>query len=216
MSGSRQIPRESGTSTLLQATKLGIDRNENPLANELVGLFEQNARRLAGAVRGILGPRADTQEVLQDAFLSAWNAVGRGDSPSDPTAWIFVLTLNLARDRRRQAQRRGPHHELEHVDESRMKVEQSDPAAGLLEAEALERARAAIFELEETQKEVFLLRASAGLTFEAVAEALSIPIGTAKSRMRAALSQLRTKLSDLDPTLLLRDASRLELEGEAR
>lgn len=195
---------------------MGIDHHENPLAEDLVALFEQNATRLAGAVRGILGPRADTQEVLQDAFLSAWRAVQRGDSPSDPTAWIFVLTLNLARDQRRKVQRRGPHHEIERVDETMMHVEQADPASGLLESEAIERARAAIFELEGSQKEVFLLRASGGLTFEAVAEALSIPIGTAKSRMRAALSQLREKLRDLDPTLLLRDASRLELEGDSQ
>lgn len=178
---------------------MGTDRNENSLKAGLVALFEENAARLCGAVRGILGPRADTQELLQEAFLSAWRALDRGAQPENPTAWIFVLTLNLARDQRRKAFRRGPHQKLDDVDEANMQVEQRDPQAALLASEAIERAREAIFELDETQKEVFLLRVSGGLSFEAVAEALSIPIGTAKSRMRAALGKLRDRMHQFAP-----------------
>ncbi len=178
---------------------MGTDRNENSLKQGLVALFEENASRLSGAVRGILGPRADTQEVLQEAFLSAWRALGKGSRPDDPTAWIFVLTLNLARDQRRKAFRRGPHQKLDDVDEANMQVEERDPAKTLIENESIERARDAIYKLDEVQKEVFLLRVSGELSFEAIAEALSIPIGTAKSRMRAALGKLRDRMHDLAP-----------------
>jgi len=179
---------------------LGTDRNENPLKTGLVALFEENASRLAGAVRGILGRRADCQEVIQEAFLSAWRAIDRGTRPADPTAWIFVLTLNLARDHRRKAYRRGPHQKLDEVDEGKMQVQERDPAQTLIENEAIERAREAIYELDETQKEVFLLRVSGELSFEAVAQALSIPIGTAKSRMRAALGKLRVSMQEFAPS----------------
>ncbi len=188
---------------------MGTDRNENPLNSHLAALFEENAPRLSGAVRGILGHRADTQEVLQEAFLSAWRALGRGTRPHDPVAWIFVLTLNLARDQRRKAFRRGPHQKLDEVDEAMMRVDERDPAKTLIENESIERAREAIYQLEESQKEVFLLRVSGGLSFEAVADALSIPLGTAKSRMRAALGRLRERMHDLGPEAL-------PSEGETR
>ena len=68
------------------------------------------------------------------------------------------------------------------------------PAAGLERDEALAAARHAIHELEPKEREVFLLRTSAELSFQDTAEALSIPIGTAKTRMRAALARLRRSL----------------------
>ena len=46
---------------------------------------------------------------------------------------------------------------------------------------------------------MFLLRTSAGLSFEQAAHALRIPVGTAKTRMRAALIKLRKKLNDIAP-----------------
>ena len=191
---------------------MGTDRHENSLKQGLVALFEENASRLSGAVRGILGPRADTQEVLQEAFLAAWRALGRGSRPDDPTAWIFVLTLNLARDQRRKAVRRGPHQKLDDVDEANMQVEERDPATALMMSEAVERARDAIYELDESQKEVFLLRVSGELTFDAIAEALGIPVGTAKTRMRTALRKLREHLAELAPGV----GSAVRAEGEAR
>ena len=61
--------------------------------------------------------------------------------------------------------------------------------------EAVADARAAIRQLRDPEKEVFVLRVSAGLTFERVADQLGIPVGTAKTRMRQALAQLRQHLS---------------------
>lgn len=73
------------------------------------------------------------------------------------------------------------------------------PGAGLEKAETLAAARAAIHELKNTEKEVFLLRTSAGLTFEEAAAALRIPVGTVKTRMRAALIHLRASLQHFAP-----------------
>jgi RNA polymerase sigma-70 factor (ECF subfamily) len=70
-----------------------------------------------------------------------------------------------------------------------------EPRAQLERREALTAARSAIHALSEPEKEVFLLRTSGGLTFEAAAEALGIPVGTAKTRMRAALGRLRAALA---------------------
>lgn len=174
---------------------------------DLEALFHQHADGLAGAVRGILGAGADVQEVLQEAFLKAWRARSKGERPAEPVGWIFVLTLNLARDLRRKRQRRGPHLELDDVDEAKLMTRER-PEARLTQDETLAAAREAIHALPDDQKEVFLLRTSGNLSFAAVAEALGIPVGTAKTRMRTALMGLRQRLAAF--------SSEAELEGDLR
>lgn len=178
-----------------------------PSISDLETIFRTHADGLAGAVRGVLGPRADAAEVLQEAFLKAWKSWDHKEPPRDPVAWVFVLTLNLARDHRRKALRRGPHLELEEVDDAEM-FSTDRPEAMLARGETLAAARAAILALPEEQKEVFLMRTSGELSFSAVAHALGIPIGTAKSRMRSALASLRGRLMTFAPEA--------ELEGDLR
>jgi RNA polymerase sigma-70 factor (ECF subfamily) len=55
--------------------------------------------------------------------------------------------------------------------------------------------RAAVSQLRSEEKEVFLLRQNAEMTYEEIAEALGIPSGTVKTRMRLALARLRTTLA---------------------
>lgn len=152
---------------------------------------------MAGAVRALLGPLVDVQEVLQEAFLRAWQARSSFAKARDPRAWVFVLTMNLARDLRRKAGRRGQASSLAESGAMEMATRDAGPGDQAEQSEALILARAAIASLSESEKEVFLLRTSAGLSFEAVAQALAIPVGTAKSRMRAALQALRLELAGL-------------------
>ena len=72
---------------------------------------------------------------------------------------------------------------------------QLGPLGHVEQDEALRAARSAIHGLGEKAREVFLLRVSGELTFEAIGEALGIPVGTAKTRMRRALDELRITLA---------------------
>ncbi len=169
------------------------DPSEPLTEPHLATLFDHHRTGLAGAVRAILGTPDDGAEVLQDAFVNALRALRKGHRPADPAAWVFVVTINAARDRRRQLSRR---RERGHEDVSEMELAAKDrtPAAQAETTEALEAARDAITRLDDAEKDVFLMRVSGGMTFEATAEALAIPVGTAKSRMRAALARLRRDL----------------------
>lgn len=159
----------------------------------LAELFQAHRRGLAGAVRSVLGPEADTTELLQDAFLNCWRAWQRGTRPNDPVAWIFVVTFHAATDARRKRQRRPAHHPL---DEERTvsPTLHATPSHALEQREAVAEAQAAVARLAEPEQRVFLLKVAGDLTYEAVAEALAIPVGTAKTRMRRALMQLRQTL----------------------
>jgi RNA polymerase sigma-70 factor (ECF subfamily) len=158
----------------------------------LTELFQTHRHGLAGSVRGVLGGSADVAEVLQEAFLKCWRSWHSGTQPNDPVAWIFVVVWNVAIDVRRRRQRR-PQHET--LDENTMTpTTLSSPSRPLEQREDVARAQAAIAGLSDPEQQVFLLRVAGDLTFEAVADQLAIPIGTAKTRMRSALMKLRHTL----------------------
>ena len=165
----------------------------------LARLFEAERHGLAGAVRGLLGRGTDVTEVVQESFLRAWRALDRGASPDDLRAWVFVITLNTARDLRRRATRRGSETDLEEVEGMLVDRNVADPGRDAERIEAVCAAREAIHRLGNQEREVFLLRVSGNLTFEAIATSLGIPVGTAKTRMRRALATLRTRLDGHAP-----------------
>lgn len=159
----------------------------------LAQLFQDHRHGLAGAVRGVLGPAAEVAEVLQDAFLKCWQAWHRDGEPRDPVAWMFVVTMNVATDARRRKLRRARAQTLDEETAMQLAIE-TPPTARLEQQEQVAVAQAAIARLGDDEKQVFLLRVSGGLSFEAVAQALAIPVGTAKTRMRSALQKLRERL----------------------
>jgi len=159
----------------------------------LAELFQTHRSGLAGAVRSVLGPTADVTEVLQEAFLKCWKAWQKGTRPNDPVAWMFVITWNAATDARRQRQRR-PNHEPLDEERTVSATTQTSPSRALEQREAVAEAQAAVAKLRADDQQVFLLRVAGELSYEGVAEALAIPVGTAKTRMRRALQQLRMAL----------------------
>lgn len=158
----------------------------------LTDLFQTHRHGLAGAVRGVLGGSADVAEVLQEAFLKCWRSWQQGTRPSDPVAWVFVVVWNVAVDVRRRRQRR-PAHEPLHEDTT-LTPSTLPPSHAMEQREDVARAEAAVAGLSGPEQQVFLLRVAGELTFEAVADQLAIPLGTAKTRMRSALQKLRQVL----------------------
>lgn len=167
---------------------------------DLQQLFQAHRHGLAGAVRSVLGPTVDAAELLQDAFLKCWRQWQQGTRPADPVAWIFVITWNTAIDARRQQQRR-PRHQPFDEETTVTTTTHPSPSHALEQREAVAKAQAAIAGLGDPEQQVFLMRTAGELTFEAIATALAIPVGTAKTRMRSALQKLRTTLG-VDPTQL--------------
>ena len=65
------------------------------------------------------------------------------------------------------------------------------PIDVVIHSERESRLRDAIWDLKTELKEVFLLRQNGEMTYDQIGEALSMPVGTVKTRMRSALKQLR-------------------------
>lgn len=166
---------------------------------ELAALFQARRAGLCAAARSVLGLGGDPAAAVQDAFVKSVSSLRRGERPTDPVAWVFVVTIHTARDQRRRQQRRPAARSIDDEDAMTLTGSELPPDVAAQHGEAVAAATAAIARLDDLHKDVFLMRVSAGLTFEAAAAALGIPVGTAKTRMRTALQQLRQHLASFAP-----------------
>ena len=138
----------------------------------------------------IAGNAADAEEAAQDGFVKAWRALARFREGAPFRPWLLQIVANEARNRRRSAGRRA-HLALRAATEEPSGDAAPSPEASLLSAEAREALLAAVNELPENQRTVIALRFFFGLSEAEVAETLSLPTGTVKSRSARALERLR-------------------------
>jgi RNA polymerase sigma-70 factor (ECF subfamily) len=151
--------------------------------------------RVFGLARSIVGDPALAEDVAQEAFLRAWRHAAAYDPRrgSVPT-WLLAITRNVAIDALRM---RRPHP----VDPSVMAgydVQVQDagaaPAAAAELSSDVELLRSALAKLPVEQRRAVVLAALCGRTAREVGETEDIPLGTAKTRIRAGLFRLRASL----------------------
>jgi RNA polymerase sigma-70 factor (ECF subfamily) len=156
-------------------------------------LYKRLERPLYNLAYRYVWSSEDAQDILHDAFMELWARRERlVANTADRYAWVTVL--NLARKRRRWARAK---HFLSSDDSL-----DSLPAAAVVESEAgraEEQAllRAAIERLPEKLRSVLLLAEFSELSYDSIAELLSIPAGTVASRRSLALRQLRSELKGI-------------------
>ena len=160
----------------------------------LLRTFNELRDELVSTLWFVLGNQEDAQDIAQEVFLRCWRTQDRLADVRNLKAWIFRVGLNAARDLRRNAWRRRM-RPLEQAAPADLPPPVS-PAEVLLTSEALERLRAALVALRPEEKEVFLLRQNADLTYEQIAALSRRPVGTVKTQMRSALQKLRKVLQD--------------------
>jgi RNA polymerase sigma-70 factor (ECF subfamily) len=160
---------------------------------------ERFERRVYGLALRITGDAGLAEDVAQEAFVRAW----RNASVFDPrrgtvAAWLLTIARNLAIDTMRV--RRAV--VLEPDDLLRLggvAPDRAPEAAAVLSTEAA-RLRAALLALPTEQRRALVLAAYAGMTAREVGEHESIPLGTAKTRIRSAMLRLRVALVGEDAT----------------
>lgn len=141
------------------------------------------------------GASADVAEdLVQETMLIVWRKAGLyAPERGLVSTWIFRIARNLRVDRLR---RRGPQYYAD-MDEV---CEEGAPAEAETEVERAEEKRAveeALTRLPPDQREIIELSFLRGLTQTEIAQRLSLPLGTVKSRMRLAYAKLRSALEVL-------------------
>lgn len=163
-------------------------------ARLLEAAFEQHQAELLGTLYYLVGNLEDARDALQDAFIKCWRHQDEVGQIQNLKAWIFRVALNAGRDIRETAWRRKRQGLPE--DESTLASRHAGPDMIVEHDERLSRLRDALKQLRAEEQEVFLLRQNGELTYEEIAEMLSVPTGTVKTRMRLALARLREVLAE--------------------
>jgi len=166
------------------------------------GAFQQIFHHFAPQVKAFLINRglshAAAEDVLQEVMLGIWNKAGSyNPEKAKVRTWVFTIARYKYIDRLRHEGRRPT--ETADFDLHEADSELSDD--GVFQAQSQDAVKAAIANLPEEQKAVIFLSFVKGLSHSEVAEQLTLPLGTVKSRIRRAFAQLRVELCDLKPAL---------------
>jgi RNA polymerase sigma-70 factor, ECF subfamily len=155
-------------------------------------LYARFSRPVYSMGMRLLGTREAAEELTQDVFVTAWRKAARFDATRGRlSTWLMTIAHNLAVDRlRRETGVTRPTLVL--VDEV-PDVPGIDEEDVLLERDAAMRALSSLSDAERT----LLARAYfRGLTAREIAESDGIPLGTVKTRLRAALIRVRRANED--------------------
>jgi RNA polymerase sigma-70 factor (ECF subfamily) len=136
----------------------------------------------------ILGRPHDAEDVTQEAFVTAYRAIGTFRGEGSLRGWLLRIATRQAY--RRLGQRR-PTVDLDAVAEPRLADARHDPTRVVVVAEERDAIRAAVAQLPDPYREVVALRFFADLSLAEVAEATGRPLNTVKTHLRRGLERLR-------------------------
>jgi RNA polymerase sigma-70 factor (ECF subfamily) len=146
------------------------------------------------------GDSAEAEDVAQETFLRAFRSFHRFDVSRPLRPWLLRIARNLARNRWRGWSRRVRATE-------RWTTETTTETAGshgLTDGGTAQTAgelRGIVAAMREEDRQVIYLRFFLGLSLEETSEALSLPLGTVKSRLSRALARLRHTVQRDHPAL---------------
>lgn len=157
-------------------------------------LVERYQRRVLNLLYRISGDEQTALDLSQEAFVRAYRSLGQFEPGRPLEPWLLRIATNLAFEHWRK-QRGRVQVSMESLEGEELAAEAgADPG---LEAERHELDRAlegAVQSLSPLYRTVLWLRLAEGLSYEAIADTLRLPLGTVKTRLHRARDLLRSRL----------------------
>lgn len=158
-------------------------------------LFESVGPKVKGYLIRQGAPAAAAEEITQEVMLTIWRKAGLFDpGKAGALTWIFVIARNLRIDSLRRERSTTTYGATPPDAADEDALSPSDAVSG---AERDERVRAALECLSGDQREVIRRSFFENEPHSTIAEALDLPLGTVKSRLRLAMTKLRERLEEL-------------------
>ncbi len=164
-----------------------MDTTEHPPLLER--LFTESAGDLTRYFTRRHGGEEGVQDLVQETFLEMARGLRDGKSPKCARGYLFGIARHLS-----QAVWSRRDDKIVPFDTATTEV------ASPIQDDRVEAARETISALEPVQREILDLRFAQSLSYAEIAEALSIPIGTVRSRLHHAVAEVRHRLeSEITP-----------------
>ncbi|MCC7384833.1 MAG: RNA polymerase sigma factor [Deltaproteobacteria bacterium] len=157
-------------------------------------LMRRHNRRVFRTARAVVSNDAEAEDVMQEAYVRAFEALPRFEGRSSFATWLTRIVINEGLTRRRRAPA-GRFGDLEEAD-AMSDPEQASPERRTFDRELRELLEHAVEALSEPFRLVFVLRAVEQLSVREVSESLGIPEETVKTRYFRARAQLRESLEE--------------------
>lgn len=171
---------------LLLSTRGGDQQAREVLARRVGNSAYVFALQLAGGSE-------TARDIAQESVLRFFQHLDRFDAERPVEPWLYQIVRNQVRDHS-QRDRVRRHHSLDAwLEDGHPEAADplADPAADTERADLQRRVWRAISELTESHREIIVLRDFHDLSYRAIAEVLSIPMGTVMSRLHTARKSLR-------------------------
>lgn len=168
-------------------------------------LVDRHQRRAFAIAVGLVRDENDAREIVQEAFLRVYKGIGTFEGGSSFFTWLYRIVTNLAIDLMRKPGRKGAE-----LDEARdvsdeaegdfalvSRIDGADPVDVMRRKEMSGRIAAALQALPPYHRAVIIMREVDGLSYEEMAEAMSVSKGTIMSRLFHARQKMQKALADV-------------------
>jgi len=152
-------------------------------------LWHTCAVRVRRFLRRSMGDHETADDLLGQTFLEAARSWHRFTGRGNREAWLFGIARNLSRRAHRSGRLRRI-EPLTHEPPARPETTSEGPS------DELDRMRASIARLPDKLRETLTFRLADGMSYDEIAAALGIPVGTVRSRLHDAVRRLREQLTD--------------------
>jgi RNA polymerase sigma-70 factor (ECF subfamily) len=176
-----------------------VQRGDTTAFDLLVRKYQHKVLKL---VSRFVSDQAEAEDVAQEAFIKAYRALPSFRGESAFYTWLYRIAINTAKNALVSNRRRPVDFDLDLQDpeqyERQARLKEGDTPEGLLLTEEIRQTvQAAMAELPEDLRTAIMLRELEGLSYEEIAERMSCPVGTVRSRIFRAREAIDKKLKPL-------------------
>jgi RNA polymerase sigma-70 factor (ECF subfamily) len=151
--------------------------------------------RLYTAVFSVVQSVEDSQDVVQEAFLHAYQHLGSFKGDAQFYTWLYRIAMNAAHSLQRKRVVRSIMSWIDNLNiELADPSEAAQPDQGLEQAEQIGAVQEALSQLSGEHRTMLVMKDMEGMKYEDMAETLGLPIGTIRSRLHRARLELRALL----------------------
>ena len=156
---------------------------------ELVRIHAQGVRNV---IYRMCGNAQLAEDAAQETFIQAWLHLSSFRPQSSLRNWLYRIGMNAATDMLRKQKRIL----LDDVEDLQLKDPQPGPEGVFSQEEQTALVRKAVLSLPDASRAVLVLREYEGMSYQEIADALDIPVGTVMSRLNYARKVLKAKLEE--------------------
>ena len=195
-------PSVENAQTIAESDAVAVKRTLAGERNAFRVLVERHSHNVFRLAHRMTGNRPDAEEVVQEAFLRAYQKLGKFEARANFGTWVYRIAANYAIDRMRQRKKEEARKVEPAVHEEGM---ENDPVTLVQDAkptperlahniELRKQMEIALAALSHSERTAFVMRHWEGCAIEEIAEVLKSSSGAAKNTVFRAVQKLRLAL----------------------